>query len=233
MTSSEAAVAAAAESAVQDDDASQARKIVVTEQLIAAYGFDAEVVEKAMEEVGADVSAAVKYIFDNGLGTDPGGAVQLKADCPHVKNHVKITQLDLPEKLKNAECSFVAEHDDDNDDDPQQQQNGNNNNNCPPGENWLCLECGKVYCSRYVNAHGVGHWEETKSGEDMEGHCIAASLADLSVWCHECDCYLQDPLLDPILQKLEHLKFQEASEQEPLKKKARSNPPSEDEDSDE
>eukprot|EP00584_Thalassiosira_punctigera_P020908 CAMPEP_0172572190 /NCGR_PEP_ID=MMETSP1067-20121228/134244_1 /TAXON_ID=265564 ORGANISM="Thalassiosira punctigera, Strain Tpunct2005C2" /NCGR_SAMPLE_ID=MMETSP1067 /ASSEMBLY_ACC=CAM_ASM_000444 /LENGTH=61 /DNA_ID=CAMNT_0013364683 /DNA_START=1 /DNA_END=182 /DNA_ORIENTATION=- len=31
--------------------------------------------------------------------------------------------------------------------------------------------------------------EETKT-EALAGHCVALSLADLSVWCYECDAYL-------------------------------------------
>jgi hypothetical protein len=95
---------------------------------------------------------------------------------------------------------------------------------CPPGENWLCLHCGVVRCSRYVNAHGLEHWRATRrdgiggggggDGNDTSnteissaGHCIALSLADLSVWCHECKAYIQHPALAPILRRVEALKF--------------------------
>mmetsp|Transcript_7488 Transcript_7488/g.20233 ORF Transcript_7488/g.20233 Transcript_7488/m.20233 type:complete len:274 (-) Transcript_7488:236-1057(-) len=102
--------------------------------------------------------------------------------------------------------------------------------NCPAGENWLCLHCGVTRCSRYVNGHGVDHWKSTKavSGtaglpsrkqsiddhpemsftEDEAGHCIAVSLSDLSVWCHECNAYLIDKeKIDPIVKSLQILKF--------------------------
>jgi Zn-finger in ubiquitin-hydrolases and other protein len=29
------------------------------------------------------------------------------------------------------------------------------------GENWMCLRCGGIYCSRYVNGHGLQHWQDS------------------------------------------------------------------------
>ena len=75
-------------------------------------------------------------------------------------------------------------------------------------------------CSRYINGHARSHWEKTKavaqlakkeslevSADDSVGHCIAISLADLSVWCYECSAYLKHPSLDSILRHLEDVKF--------------------------
>ena len=102
---------------------------------------------------------------------------------------------------------------------------------CAPGENWLCLECGALHCSRYAKGHAKLHYEDTKeegkalteihsisqshahnmdtSGETAkgEGHCIAASLADLSVWCYECNAYLVHPRLEVLTRHLEEIKF--------------------------
>ncbi|XP_043709067.1 histone deacetylase 6 [Telopea speciosissima] len=50
-------------------------------------------------------------------------------------------------------------------------------------ENWLCLCCKDVLCSRFVNKHMLEHYQETK-------HCLALSYSDLSVWCFSCDAYL-------------------------------------------
>mmetsp|Transcript_8016 Transcript_8016/g.12243 ORF Transcript_8016/g.12243 Transcript_8016/m.12243 type:complete len:559 (+) Transcript_8016:400-2076(+) len=86
---------------------------------------------------------------------------------------------------------------------------------CPPGENWVCLHCGAVRCSRYVNSHSMVHYDETKARDedgDGAGHCIVASLGDLSVWCHECNAYLRHPRLDPLIEKLEQLKFGDEGE---------------------
>ncbi|RYH12892.1 hypothetical protein EON65_37010 [archaeon] len=38
-------------------------------------------------------------------------------------------------------------------------------------ENWLCLTCRDVYCSRYVNEHMQLHF-------DAEKHAVAFSLSD-------------------------------------------------------
>ena len=115
-------------------------------------------------------------------------------------------------------------------------------------ENWLCLECGILLCSRYQFGHAKLHYETTKlqqqkqkgdeldqmedvvEGEDRkmkgkkydnddeenenerrrptaEGHCIAVSMADLSVWCYECNSYLRHPRLHELTKHLEGLKF--------------------------
>ena len=102
---------------------------------------------------------------------------------------------------------------------------------CPAGENWLCLECGALLCSRYANGHAKVHYEDTKEegkayddatmamGGSMlssanakaaaaeEGHCIAVSLADLSAWCYECNAYLHHPKLNVLTKHLEGVKF--------------------------
>ena len=41
---------------------------------------------------------------------------------------------------------------------------------CPGGENWLCLECGAVLCSRYGNGHAKLH-QEGAGGGTAAGHC--------------------------------------------------------------
>jgi len=97
---------------------------------------------------------------------------------------------------------------------------------CSKGENWLCLECGALMCSRYANGHAKMHYEDTKeeasakmadkSNSDISeeanvgvgaGHCVAVSLADLSVWCYECNAYLQHPSLEALTKHLEEIKF--------------------------
>lgn len=52
-----------------------------------------------------------------------------------------------------------------------------------PAENWICLSCKEVLCSRFINGHMLEHYENT-------GHCLAISYSDLSVWCFSCDAYL-------------------------------------------
>lgn len=50
-------------------------------------------------------------------------------------------------------------------------------------ENWVCLKCKKIGCSRYVKSHMVGH-------NDADHHPIVLSFADFSYWCYECDSYV-------------------------------------------
>jgi hypothetical protein len=235
-TSSSLATAAAAS---QQDDALVARKLLATEQLVSIFGFEKQAADKAVDAVGVDVTTCYNYILDAGWGADKGGPVTPLETCPHVQDHVKLTVEQLPLRPHESPCTHhatagtssfttsgvaVARLKSDVAED----------GSCPVGENWLCLECGVIRCSRYVNGHGLVHWEDTKSqATDPEGvgHCIAASLADLSVWCHICRAYLRDPSLLPLTNMLEHLKFDEDG---PDRKKARSNSnsraPSEDED---
>ncbi|CAK5077356.1 unnamed protein product [Meloidogyne enterolobii] len=57
------------------------------------------------------------------------------------------------------------------------------------GENWVCLKCFEIYCSRYVEGHALGHTEETK-------HPLALSFADFSVWCYPCNSYIDNKVFD-------------------------------------
>ncbi|KAM3728842.1 Histone deacetylase [Dirofilaria immitis] len=51
-------------------------------------------------------------------------------------------------------------------------------------EQWVCLTCYSVNCSRYVEGHAVHHQMRT-------GHSMALSLTDLSVWCYPCESTMQ------------------------------------------
>lgn len=75
-----------------------------------------------------------------------------------------------------------------------------------PSENWLCLCCKDVLCSRFVNKHMLEHYKQTT-------HCIALSYSDLSVWCFACDSYLDAQLIQqlrPVNETAYILKFGEA-----------------------
>lgn len=60
-------------------------------------------------------------------------------------------------------------------------------------ENWVCLKCKTICCSRYVRSHMVAHNEE-------EHHPICLSFADFSYWCYACDHYVSS-------KHLNHVKF--------------------------
>ncbi|CAF2038021.1 histone deacetylase 6 [Brassica rapa] len=75
-----------------------------------------------------------------------------------------------------------------------------------PVENWLCLSCKEVLCSRFVNRHMLMHHQQT-------AHCLALSYSDLSVWCFCCEAYLDAQVilqLRPVHQAAYILKFGEA-----------------------
>ena len=70
-------------------------------------------------------------------------------------------------------------------------------------ENWLCLVCHKVFCGRYANGHMLLHHAKV-------GHCVCMSFADLSVWCHGCDMYIDHdffPKLHRFFSAMHRLKF--------------------------
>uniref|UniRef100_A0A0D3E2W3 UBP-type domain-containing protein n=1 Tax=Brassica oleracea var. oleracea TaxID=109376 RepID=A0A0D3E2W3_BRAOL len=75
-----------------------------------------------------------------------------------------------------------------------------------PVENWLCLCCKEVMCSRFVNRHMLMHHQQT-------AHCLTLSYSDLSVWCFCCEAYLDAQVilqLRPVHQAAYILKFGEA-----------------------
>uniref|UniRef100_T1JHE2 UBP-type domain-containing protein n=1 Tax=Strigamia maritima TaxID=126957 RepID=T1JHE2_STRMM len=69
-------------------------------------------------------------------------------------------------------------------------------------ENWLCLSCYEVYCGRFIHQDMLLHNQNT-------GHCVVLSFADLSVWCYACEAYLDNSVLNPILESAHRQKFGE------------------------
>ncbi|CAI5524586.1 unnamed protein product [Closterium sp. Naga37s-1] len=72
-------------------------------------------------------------------------------------------------------------------------------------DNWVCLSCGEVACGRSEGAHMVKHFYAT-------GHPLAAGFRDSSVWCFQCDSYL-DALRIPTLRPLFHSLYRSKSGQ--------------------
>jgi histone deacetylase 6 len=58
-------------------------------------------------------------------------------------------------------------------------------------ENWLCLSCYEIECSRYINGHMSEHYEKTR-------HPMVLSFSDISVWCYVCDSYVHNDKLTKI-----------------------------------
>src|SRR5690606_38556352 len=81
-----------------------------------------------------------------------------------------------------------------------------------PNENWLCLSCGEIHCSRYINNHGEEHWLFTLlTDEQSLGHCLTMSLDDLSVWCYPCKAYIKNLRLNPLIEQIQMIKFGSSS----------------------
>ena len=74
-------------------------------------------------------------------------------------------------------------------------------------ENWVCLKCGIVKCSRYVNEHMLMHALESC-------HAIALSFSDLSFWCYHCESYIVDWDLAEIYNIFSSKKFGKAGPNE-------------------
>eukprot|EP01083_Nonionella_stella_P082427 227497_1 len=205
-TATSASASASASTSVSDacfDDATIAQVLHAMEQLTSVFQFTTEEAQDAINAVGPDVTAAYNYILDQG-GEDKGGAIIPIKNCPHLSEHAILNVSSI--KYENV-CGHFREEQNQNQNQNQNKGKGRMKSeyivggNCPNGENWLCLHCGVVRCSRYVNEHCKDHAEES-------GHCIAVSLEDLSVWCYQCSAYLTHPSLDDTLKTLESLKFQ-------------------------
>jgi NAD-dependent SIR2 family protein deacetylase len=67
-------------------------------------------------------------------------------------------------------------------------------------ENWMCLNCENVFCSRYVNGHMAVH-------NASSGHCVALSYSDASFWCYACDSYVTSIELAFLAKRLGDAKF--------------------------
>ncbi|XP_055453462.1 histone deacetylase 6 isoform X1 [Psammomys obesus] len=69
-------------------------------------------------------------------------------------------------------------------------------------ENWVCLTCYQVYCSRYVNGHMVCHHEASE-------HPLVLSCVDLSTWCYLCQAYVHHQDLQDVKSAAHKNKFGE------------------------
>jgi Zn-finger in ubiquitin-hydrolases and other protein len=198
--------------------------LYAVETLVQVFGFSPEAANEAVDAVGIDVTQCYNYILDQNLGNDTGGAVYPIENCPHLKEVVTVTDLNMfCSKLFEFPCQYQDQDNRKNGGSALKQELDETASRCPKGENWCCLTCQGVFCSRYVNGHGLDHWKDTKKDQndkpgteptieknDQPGHCIAVSLADLSVWCHECRAYLvhDETILKPIVLTLQEAKFQ-------------------------
>lgn len=113
------------------------------------------------------------------LSLEEGGgfAVYPKTDCPHVEQ-LTLNNLAIDVRSPCSQCGDAS-------------------------ENWLCLGCGSVCCSRYVKGHMAEHMQTVcKDG-------ICSSFSDFSFWCYACDSYIVHSKLAPIRAALNLSKFGE------------------------
>lgn len=162
-------------------------------------GFPEERAQEAVGKIGdkSDVQLAINWLLDHGE-EDRGGCVEFK-HCSHV------SELGHQRLVSRSKLEFgrPCVH------------------GCGGEENWVCLLCGETRCGRYASRHSLQHWQETKRQEEAStsaleaaelgtlprGHCLALGLADLSVWCYECEAYVHHESLGPLVKQMQVLKF--------------------------
>lgn len=82
-------------------------------------------------------------------------------ECPHLEEAVQI--IAPPTKADNTQTNFVCAV-------------------CNTEKNpWICTNCGKIHCGRYVNAHGKLHNEENSN------HSVCMDCESFAVFCYLCD----------------------------------------------
>jgi hypothetical protein len=107
-------------------------------------------------------------------------AIEPITTCPH------ITKPNIQQLKQFLEVAYQA-YETTND--------GDIFNNFPCGEckhtseNWVCLVCTAIGCSRYRDAHMVSHY-------DKSNHSVCLSFSDGSFNCYECDSYITNQDLD-------------------------------------
>ncbi|KAI7857774.1 hypothetical protein BDC45DRAFT_500642 [Circinella umbellata] len=95
---------------------------------------------------------------------DVGFAVKPITTCPHIPTNISSEVfIDTPCK----ECNELK-------------------------ENWQCLSCSTILCSRYVHGHMLDHFSNTKD------HSVCLSYSDLSVWCFICKNYIINKALEEV-----------------------------------
>ncbi len=112
-----------------------------------------------------------------------GFAVHPKMDCPHLtpeKAEAINTFLEGVNSTKELACKECGDK----------------------SENWVCLTCRDVFCSRYVKEHMVQHNAATQ-------HEIALSFSDGSYWCYSCESYIDSVSLRPARKTMTNIKIKE------------------------
>ncbi|VDM44424.1 unnamed protein product [Toxocara canis] len=104
-------------------------------------------------------------------------AVVPLTDCPHLEEVRPVPREGISASSICMECSSAE-------------------------ENWVCLTCYMVHCSRYVHGHAVIH-------SNRSSHQLALSLTDISVWCYACEAYIHNEVLTAAKNEVHRSKFGE------------------------
>ncbi|EAS07868.1 SIR2 family histone deacetylase, putative (macronuclear) [Tetrahymena thermophila SB210] len=121
-----------------------------------------------------------------------GFAVEPKLDCPHFEqlNVITLTEVfnDMTLETLNKPCK-TCNH---------------------IGENWICLHCTDIFCSRYINKDMAKHVESNQE------HCLVFSFSDGSFWCYKCDNYISNKTIKDLQKTFSKVKHggQESNEEE-------------------
>jgi mono-ADP-ribosyltransferase sirtuin 6 len=110
-------------------------------------------------------------------------AITPKYDCPHVKQCYNVPNdiKQLTHGIHNRPCAETGCGD--------------------TTENWVCLTCHQVHCSRYVKGHCMQHFLNN------EDHSVYISMADLSCWCYKCEDYVVDNRVRSLVSEIHKDKF--------------------------
>jgi acetoin utilization deacetylase AcuC-like enzyme len=127
------------------------------------------------------------------LSDADGGAVEPKSSCPHLW---AAFDFDFPRKISRhllldmpcADCGSIQEE-------------------------WICVSCCRVSCSRFVNGDAEMHWMSTLESDSP--HCISISRRDLSFWCYACNSYIKHSALQHAFDVASHLKHAHPDEPAP------------------
>ncbi|XP_041347489.1 histone deacetylase 6-like [Gigantopelta aegis] len=140
------------------------------------YGAGESATKEELEGAcgGVDQSMTLQDYFHLPV-VDQMYAVQPLPWCPHLDSVQPLPQRGLDVEEPCEECGDLS-------------------------ENWVCLECYKVFCSRFVKEHMLFHGLESE-------HRVVLSYADLSVWCYGCDNYVNNKIIFPMKQEAHRKKF--------------------------
>jgi len=176
-------------------------------QQLINMGFVEARAREAVASIGdpTDVELAMNWLLDHGE-EDTGGPVQFK-HCPHVCELEPGALIEKSALAYGRPCLH----------------------GCAGEENWICLMCGESRCGRYAQRHSLKHYEQTRAAAEGAltvaeaavcpvacGHFLVLNQADLSLWCYACESYVQHEALQPLVKRLENLKFGKGEALAPL-----------------